>query len=120
MKRFGSALREARGEREIGLREFCRKGDLDPAFVSRIERGLLLPPGDKAGLDRFAAGLGLKPDSEAWEALADLAALSRGELPKDLLGEELTDRLPVLFRALRGAKDPRKLLDRLLRVLRDA
>ncbi|HET6201660.1 MAG TPA: helix-turn-helix transcriptional regulator [Planctomycetota bacterium] len=118
---FGDALRKARAARMLGLREFCRRGGLDPALVSRVERGLAPPPGDRVDLRRFARGLGLSVHSPEWKRLADLAALSRGEVPRDLLrNEEVAGRLPVLFRALRDVKSDRKLLDRLLRIVREA
>lgn len=116
---FGVALRAAREKRMLGLREFCRKAALDPALVSRIERGLALPPTDAKTLRSFARGLGLSLGSAQWRDLADLAAVTKGELPQDLLRDpKIASRLPVLFRALRDVKSDRKLLDELQKILR--
>ncbi len=118
-KNFGVALRDARARAMLGLREFCREAELDPALVSRIERGLAPPPTDSQTLRQFAKGLGLSVNDPEWKSLVDLASLSKGEIPKDLLKDrELAAKLPVLFRALRDVKSDKKLLDELLRVLR--
>jgi transcriptional regulator with XRE-family HTH domain len=119
-RRFGEALRKARADRMLGLREFCRRGGLDPALVSRVERGVVQPPKDSATLRGFARGLGLPVSGAEWRQLADLAALSRGEVPEDLLlDEEVAGRLPVLFRGLRDLKGDRRLLDELVRIVRE-
>jgi hypothetical protein len=54
-------------------------------------------------LEKYAGALGLERGSDDWLKLFDLAAASRGQLPKDLLSdEELLEKLPALFRTLRG------------------
>src|SRR5262245_51922565 len=107
---FGASIREARAARVLGLRELWRRSGLEPARVSRIERGLAPAPADPSSLRRFARGLGLALGSPAWKGLADLAALSRGRMPRDLLTDpQIAGRLPVLFRALRDVRSDRKL-----------
>jgi transcriptional regulator with XRE-family HTH domain len=116
---FGDAIRSERARQMLGLREFCRRSGLDPALVSRIERGQAPPPSDPDALKRFARGLRLPLNSPEWRRLADLAALSRGELPRDLLDDEaIVDKLPVFFRALRDRKSDKQLLEDLVRIIR--
>jgi len=118
---FGAALKEARAARSLGLREFCRRSGLDPALVSRIERGLAPPPEAAATFNRIARGLRLSLSSTKWRELADLAILSRGKVPKDLLDNEaVAAKLPVLFRALRDLRSDQKLLQELVEILRKA
>lgn len=118
-KSFGVALREARGAKMLGLREFSRTAGMDPALVSRIERGLAPPPTDAETLRQIAKGLGLAVSSPEWKQLADLASYSKGEIPKDLLKDpDIAKKLPVLFRALRDVKSDKKLLDELIQILK--
>ena len=100
---FGSwvkALRQARG---LTLRAFCAKNGLDPGNLSRLERGLVPPPQSEDKLAEYAAALGLTAGTADWQAFFDRAAAARGELPKDLLEDEaVVEKLPLLFRTLRG------------------
>ena len=73
---------------------------------------MIPPPQEPESLDRIAAALGLEADDRV--ALADLAALARGQLPADLQSEEIQAKLPAFFRAIRGpeytAEDVEKLI----------
>ena len=40
----GEYLRNARLRKNISLRDFCKKHDLDPATVSKVERGIIECP----------------------------------------------------------------------------
>ena len=44
-KKFGTYLREIRENYEFTLRKFAEEAELDPAYLSRIERGLIHRPG---------------------------------------------------------------------------
>jgi transcriptional regulator with XRE-family HTH domain len=100
---FGSwvkALRQARG---LTLRAFCEKYGLDPGNLSRLERGIVSPPQSEDKLAEYAAALGLTAGTGDWQEFFDRAAAARGEVPKDLLAdEEVVEKLPLLFRTLRG------------------
>ena len=117
--RFGPHFRALRSRRRMGLREFCRAAEADPANISRMESGLLPPPAELV-LRRYAEALGVAYGSDEWYALVDLAAADRGIVPKDILEDaELAARLPVFFRTLRGERpsgeDLQALADKLKR-----
>ena len=44
MKRFGDFLRKKREKTKISLRRFALETNLDPAYLSRLERGVFLAP----------------------------------------------------------------------------
>ena len=48
----------------------------------------------------------------------DLAAAEKGRIPEDLQTEEVLDKLPILFRTLRGQKVPDDKLDELVDLVR--
>jgi len=109
---FGKYLKELRIRKGVTLREHCQATGLDPGNYSRLERGRYLPPQKHEILERYAAALDIKEGSEEWMEFFDLAAASRGELPKDLLDDaELVEKLPVLFRALRANSVSEEKLD---------
>lgn len=110
---FARRLKELRLETGLSLREFCQKHGIDPGNYSRLERGHFPPPQKTELLSKYAAALGLESGSDQWLEFFDLAAASRGELPKDLSSdEEFLAKLPVLFRTIRGeAVSPDKLDD---------
>lgn len=117
--RFGSLLKEYRQRTGLTLREFCLKHGIDAGNYSRLERGRFPPPQKEELLEKYATAMGLNRGSDEWILLFDTAAASRGELPKDLLADEdLLEKLPALFRTLRGKPiDPDK-LDRFIDVVR--
>jgi transcriptional regulator with XRE-family HTH domain len=110
-------LRVAKG---LTLREFCLENGLDPGNYSRLERGLFQPPQKEELLEKYAVALGVKRGSDEWLEFFDIAAASRGEIPKDLLSdEEVLGKLPAVFRTLRGsAIDPDKLDDLIEKIRR--
>ena len=116
---FGEFFKVKRQALEVTLREFCLKHQLDPGNLSRLERGLLPPPQDRARLEEYAGYLKLKPGSDDWYQFFDLAAAAKGRLPEELLADEaLVARLPLLFRTLRGKRLTTKQLDDLLKKVR--
>lgn len=110
---FGKLLKKLRIAKGVTLREFCQTNGIDPGNYSRLERGLFPPPQKETLLEKYALALGLKRVSDDWLEFFDLAAASRGEIPKDILSdEEVVEKLPVLFRTLRAsAVSPDKLDD---------
>lgn len=119
MTGFGDYVRGLRERNEIGLREFCVALEFDPSRWSKMERGLLQPPTDQDLLERIASVLKISNDTEEFAKLRDLAFLSRGQVPDDILSEkELVECLPMIFRTLRSDEKPtpaqlRKLADKL-------
>lgn len=119
MTSFGDYVRGLREKKEIGLREFCTSLEFDPSRWSKMERGLLQPPTDHEILEKIAKTLGISSDTDEFAKLRDLAFLSRGQIPDDILSEkELVECLPMIFRTLRSDEKPtpaqlRKLADKL-------
>lgn len=118
-KGFGRLLKTLRQRTGQTLREFCLQHGFDPGNLSRLERGYYQPPQSHEVLARYATALGLEEGGEDWLTFFDTAAACRGELPKDLqTDEELLEKLPVLFRTLRGTPVPSEKLDELIKQVR--
>ena len=102
---FHKFFKELRTEKGVSLRGFCRKASADPANISRMERGLSVPPKSGKILDRYADALELRKGSEERLTFFDLAMASSGKIPGDILSDrELYSRLPLLFNDLRKRK----------------
>jgi len=116
---FGSYFKALRTKKGWTLRRFCELNGFDPGNISRLERGVFPPPESPQKLREYAKVLALKEGSEEWFEFFDRAAASRGQLPADLRADEkLLERLPVLFRTLRGKKVSAEKLDRLAELIR--
>jgi len=116
-KKFGAFFKECRIALGFTLREFCQENGLDPGNLSRLERGLAAPP-QSDRLAAYAEMLHLKEGSDEWYQFFDLAAVERGRIPEDLRTEEIIDKLPILFRTLRGQRVPDDRLDDLVHLVR--
>ncbi|MBI3270007.1 MAG: helix-turn-helix domain-containing protein [Planctomycetes bacterium] len=118
-KRFGDHFKARRMALGKTLRQFCQENGLDPGNTSRLERGLLPPPQTREKLESYAGLLGLRRGSDEWYEFFDLAAAETGRIPEEILSDpELLDKLPILFRTLRGQRVPEDKLDELIRRLR--
>ena len=118
METFGEFVRIKRVQNRLTLREFCRLMRLDPSNWSKIERGVLSPPRSAAILEEIATALKFKKDGEDYHALKDLAVIS--SIPKSLADDDsIVDKLPVLFRTLRGQKPTRRELEELVRLVKE-
>src|SRR5690242_10416265 len=96
---FGKHLRALREKGGLTLRGFCSKHGLDPSNYSKLERGLLPPPGPEL-LPRYAKALGIKPETQEWSLLQNAAVASGGAFAfKNLSGETLL-KVAALVRAL--------------------
>ena len=101
---FGELAKDLRIARRLTLRDFCAEVGVDPSNWSKVERGIIPPPGDEKTQAALADFFGLKGESR--QDFFDLTALARRELPRDLASdEELLAKLPAFFRTARG-KDP--------------
>jgi len=93
--------------------------DEGPGNLSRIERGILPPPQGHEVLERYAAALGLKPGTDGYLELFDVAAADRGRIPVDLMSDaDIVDKLPVLFRTMHANQISGDGLDDLLEKIR--
>jgi transcriptional regulator with XRE-family HTH domain len=116
---FGKLLKELRLKKGLTLREFCVANKIDPGNYSRLERGRFPAPQKEQILERYAVAFGLLRGSDEWLEFFDIAAASRGELPKDLLSDdEVLKKLPVVFRTLRGSPISPEKMDALVEEIR--
>ncbi len=114
MSRFGETLRKLREEkrakdRRFSLRQVAQRVGVEPAYLSKIERGDVAPPSEET-TRKLAADLGADPDV--------MLALA-GKVSSDL--QEIIRARPKLFadliRQLRDA--PEHAVLRLVREVRD-
>lgn len=116
---FGKFFKKMRLKTGLTLRRFCEQNGLDPGNVSRIERGVALPPKSREKLGSYAQYLGLKKDSGDWYNFFDYAAATCGIIPTDVMNDaRLVTKLPLVFRTLRGEKVNSKNLDILAEIVR--
>lgn len=102
MTHFGQYVRERReelrkGDRRYSLRQVAERVGIEPAYLSKVERGEVAPPGETTTV-RLAGELGEDPD-----VMLALAGKVSGEL------QEIIRRRPKLFarllRELKSAPD---------------
>ena len=114
MTRFGSTLRDIReglrrDDRRYSVRQVAQRVGIEPAYLSKIERGEVAPPSEATTV-RLAAELGQDPD-----VLLALAGKVSGDL------QEIIRKRPRLFadliRQLKEAPDHAVL--RVVREVRD-
>ncbi len=74
---FGEGLRALREAKGLGLVELAKAVPIDPALLSKIERGLRQPP-NLSMITRIMAPLGLDQESQEFRALYRLTG--RGEI----------------------------------------
>jgi transcriptional regulator with XRE-family HTH domain len=116
---FGEFVKTLRIERDIGLREFCRRLSIDASNWSKVERGVLAPPQDKDKLDQIAEVLRIKKGSELYNELTDKASIDAGIIPKDILSDQETlNALPMFFRTVRSEKPTAEELEALIKKIR--
>lgn len=118
IQNFGDFFREKRVEAGFTLRSFCSRFGFDPAYISRIERGLLTPPEDKEKLEGLAKALGIKEGSTDWVNFFDQAYISKGKVPLDILEDKRSANfLPLLFRTARGQRLSKKKVEELVHLI---
>ncbi|MBW1739180.1 MAG: helix-turn-helix transcriptional regulator [Deltaproteobacteria bacterium] len=116
---FGEFIKFLRIERDIGLREFCRRLSIDSSNWSKVEREVLSPPQDKGKLDQIAEVLNIEKDSELYNELIDKASIDAGIIPKDILSDrETLNALPMFFRTVRSEKPTPEELEKLIKKIR--
>ena len=103
---FGQYVKDLREKSGLSLRQFCRLADVDASNWSKIERDLLPPPKSRQQLNDIASIVGIPKESEEWNTLFDLAAISH--VPKELWSSpSVAEKMPMYFRTARGEKpDP--------------
>jgi len=89
--KFGDYIKEHRIHAEMTLRSFSKQIGMDPSNWSKIERNIISPPQDEQLMQRISELL--KLDSKANQELLDLADIARGQIPVDLLDNELMAKM---------------------------
>jgi len=117
---FGEFIKSLRIERDIGLREFCRRLSIDASNWSKVERGVLAPPQDGEKLKRIADLIDIKQGSDEWQTMKDLSRLGAQMLPEDIASDRriVNDALPLFFRTVRSDKPTAEELDRLIELIK--
>ncbi len=83
-KEFGAVVKRLRvTKRVMTLGRFCIDYNHDPEYWSDIERGLRLPPDNKAILKKWAQDLGLTRNTAEWEAFMNAAKRAREDWEVD-------------------------------------
>jgi len=117
--RFGEFVREARIQKGMTLKEFCRILEMDVSNWSKIERGKLQPPKSRVVLKKIAEALDFDERSDNRQTLFDLAAVSF--IPADLLDDGMIiQKLPIFFRTMRGEKPSSEDLKELIKKIRES
>lgn len=110
-------MRRGRGQT---LRAYCVENGEDPAYISRLERGMISPPKDNGVLERLAQSLGLKPGTEEWDKFHSLAYVAAGRIPPRVMEDkELVKHLPLFFRTITGERFPDEKLDEFIAYVRE-
>ncbi|MDD5676807.1 MAG: helix-turn-helix transcriptional regulator [Kiritimatiellae bacterium] len=118
---FGTLIKELRIAQEKTLRLFCSENGLDPSNWSKIERDINPPPKDQETLARYAKLLGLAPSTEKWNDFMSQADISRGQIPREFMADEIfLKKLPVFLRTVRGAELTEQQLDDFIAKVREA
>ncbi len=119
MKKFGDFFKQRRIDLGKTLRDFCFENKFDPGNISKLERGVFSPPQNRGKLEEYAKLFKIKEGSDDWYTFFDLAAAEVGRIPEEIMSEEnLVDKLPILFRTLRGQKVSEDKLEELIKRLR--
>lgn len=114
---FGDYFKAQRVKLGLTLRAFAQQHGLDAGNLSRLERGLLPPPG-RDTLERYAKALELESGSDEWYQFFDLASAQSGQAPIGISERDLVAKLPIFFRTLRGQKVSQDKLDELVELIR--
>lgn len=116
---FGAFFKEMRRKKGITLRKFCLEHNFDPGNISKLERGVMTPPASREKLKTYALALGIEEGTEEWYNFFDYAAASAGYIPSYIMRDaELVNKLPLVFRTLKGEKISPEKLDELAELIR--
>jgi len=118
---FGKRFKQLRQKTGKTLRQFCLEHNLDPGNYSKLERGKSLPPKSREKLEKLANFLNIEEGSDEWYNFFDDAAACSGTIPKYIMDdEELSVKLPLVFRTIRGERVDSKKLKQLAEIIRQA
>jgi transcriptional regulator with XRE-family HTH domain len=116
---FGEYLNSLRKSKRLSLREVCKSAGYDPSNWSKVERGILSPPGDEDTLNKWALALELEPNSSEFKDFIDKATIARGVIPEEIMNnDELLAHVPIFFRTIKGQKPSKEDLEKLIELLK--
>ncbi|MBI2620873.1 helix-turn-helix transcriptional regulator [candidate division WWE3 bacterium] len=117
---FGEYLKSKRMETNLTLRQFCRNKGLDPAYISRLENGIIAPPSKESLLKTLAKALNFSENTPEWVEFFDLASAGNGVLPADIKQEfpEVLAYLPAFLRSVKRNKVTREDVQELIQLVK--
>ena len=118
---FGNLFRKLRMEKGYTLREYCRKFQKDPSYISKIERSKLAPPIGKDDIAVLARSLDIEENSDDWKNFFMIAQISAKRIPEgEMTEEEVVKCLPVLLRTMTGEKLSEEKMNLLIEVIKSS
>jgi len=87
---FGEAIRRSRKETGVSLRKLARMAEISPAYLSKLERGLLPPPSEEF----------INSISSALEVDSDWLLAKAGKVATDVIKAIVSD--PAIINSIRG------------------
>jgi transcriptional regulator with XRE-family HTH domain len=116
---FGEYVKTKRIQKELTLREFCRRLEEDASNWSKVERGVMGPPQDVGKLKRIAAILDIVEASAEWDQFLDLARVGAGVIPDYIMSDkEVVEVLPVFFRTIGSVKPTKEELEEFIETIK--
>jgi transcriptional regulator with XRE-family HTH domain len=116
---FGEYVKNKRVEKELTLREFCRRLEEDASNWSKIERGVMGPPQDTGKLKKIAAILDIAEGSAEWDQFLDQARVGAGIIPDYIMSDkEVVEVLPVFFRTVGSVKPTKEELEEFIETIK--
>lgn len=117
---YGEYIKELRLDKGLSLREFARRIEEDPSNWSKVERGILPPPKDRAKTLSIAQVLEVSEGSEEWNKLEDFAAVDTAAIPKYIMEDkEVVELLPAFFRTVGSTRPTREDIEKLISKLKE-
>lgn len=117
---FGEYFYSLRVGLGFTLRKFAEKMEEDPAYISRLERGLHCAPKSPDKLKYFSDALGLKDGTDEFIKFFDLAEISNGGYGiKSVNNEMILQKLPVFLRTLDNKGMDEAKLDELIKSIKE-
>jgi transcriptional regulator with XRE-family HTH domain len=114
--KYGVKIKELRLAKNIGLREFCEKANLDPSNWSKIERGFIYP--STKTFDKIMEVLNIKKFSLEYYKIYVLLLLDKTKIiPRIDKESYLLKALPIILCLDNGEKPTERQLDRLEELL---
>ena len=115
---FGNLFRNLRMEKGYTLREYCRKFQKDPSYISKIERGKLAPPINKDDLAVLARSLDIEENSKQWKEFIFTAQICAKRIPEGEMTDEQFEFVMAVDTYKRNNKRPFPTLTEILEIIK--